>query len=131
MVDLQMEMTMPNVCMDTIMAIIAKDVGLSGSILKVVNSPFFGLRNKITSIKQALSLLGIANVTNIVNSLSIRSSLTDSAIIEMTYFWDNAIDVAMVCAAISRLTGVSSPDEAYTEHYPPPVDYGIVFKVLA
>lgn len=114
MVDLQMEMAMPDVCMDTIMAIIAKDVGLSGSILKVVNSPFFGLRNKITSIKQALSLLGTSNITNIVNSLSIRSCLTDSVIIEMTHFWDNAIDVAMACAAIARLTGVSSADEAYT-----------------
>ena len=114
MVDLHMEMAMPDICMDTIMLIIAKDVGLSGSILKVVNSPFFGLRNRITSIQQALSLLGITNITNIVNSLSIRSSLTDRSIIEMTHFWDNAIDVAMACAAISRLTGVSLADEAYT-----------------
>jgi HD-like signal output (HDOD) protein len=68
-VDLQMEMAMPDVWMDTIMTIIAKDVGLSGCILKVLNSPFFGLRNKITSIQQAFSLLGITKVTNIVNSL--------------------------------------------------------------
>lgn len=114
MVDLQMEMAKPDVSMDTITAIITKDVGLAGCILKVVNSPYFGLRNKITSIKQALSLLGIANITNIVNSLSIRSSLTDISIIELTQFWDNAVDVAMVCAAISRFTGVSSADEAYT-----------------
>lgn len=114
MVDLQMEMFMPEVSMDAISAIITRDVGLSGSVLKVVNSPFFGLPNKISSIHQALSLLGIANVTNIVNSLSIRSSLSDSAIVEMTQFWDNAVDVAMACAAISRLTGVSSADEAYT-----------------
>jgi HD-like signal output (HDOD) protein len=114
MVDLQMEMLMPDVSMDAIIDIIAKDVGLSGCVLKVVNSPFFGLRNKITSIHQALSLLGFANVTNIVNSLSIRSSLSDSSIVDMTQFWDNSIDVALACAAISRLTGVSPADEAYS-----------------
>lgn len=114
MVDLHMELMMPNVCIDTITNIITKDAGISGSILKIVNSPFFGLRTRITSIKQALSLLGISNIINIVNSLSIRDSLTDNSIIEMTRFWDNSIDVAMAAASISRLTGISSPDEAYT-----------------
>lgn len=114
MVDLHMELVMPDVCIDAIADIITKDAGISGSILKVVNSPFFGLRNQITSIKQALSLLGINNIVNIVNSLSIRDSLSDNSIIEMTRFWDNSIDVAMAAATISRLIGISSPDEAYT-----------------
>jgi HD-like signal output (HDOD) protein len=114
MVDLHMEMAMADACMDAIADIISKDVGISGCILKVVNSPFFKRRNQITSIKQALSLLGIENVANIVNSLSIRDSFSDAAIIEMTRFWDNAMDVAMTCAAISRTIGIATPDEAYT-----------------
>jgi len=114
MVDLQFEMAMPEVDIIRIAEIITKDVGISGSVLKVVNSPFFRLRNQITSITQALNLLGVDNAVNIVNSLSIRDSLTDRSIIELTRFWDNAIDVAMASAAISRIIGISSPDEAYT-----------------
>ncbi|AEG01151.1 HDOD domain-containing protein [Methylomonas methanica] len=114
MVDLQMEMAMPEPSFATMTKIITKDVGISGSILKVINSPFFQLRNQVTSIGQALNLLGFKNVVNIVNSLSIRSSLSDNAITGLTQFWDNAQDVAMAAAAISKLTGVASPDEAYT-----------------
>ena len=114
MVDLHMEMAATEVSMEAITDIICKDVGISGCVLKVVNSPFFKRCNQISSIKQALSLLGIQNVANIVNSISIRDSFTDLTIVEMTRFWDNAMDVAMTCAAISRSIGIASPDEAYT-----------------
>ncbi len=114
MVDLHMEMAMADVNLDSIAGIISKDVGVSGCVLKVVNSPFFRLRSQITSISQALNLLGIANIVNLVNSISIRSSLSDNSIMELTQFWDNSVDVAMAAAAISRLTGITSPDEAYS-----------------
>ena len=114
MVDLQLEMTMSGVSIERIAAIICKDAGISGSVLKVVNSPFFGLTKRITSIKQALSLLGINNIINIVNSVSISNSLSQTNFVEMTHFWDNAVDVAMAAATISRRTGLGSVDESYT-----------------
>ncbi len=114
MVDLQFEMVMPEINIGAIAKIITRDAGLSGCVLKVVNSPFFKLRSQITSISQALNLLGVNNAVNIVNSLSIRNSLSDHAIAGLTQFWDNAIDVAMASAAISRSLGIQSPDEAYT-----------------
>lgn len=114
MVDLHMEMAMPEPSFAEIAKIITRDVGLSGGILKVINSPFFQLRNQVTSIGQALNLLGMTNIINIVNSLSIRNALSDNTIRELTRFWDNAQDVAMAAAAISKLTGVAAPDEAYS-----------------
>ncbi len=53
MVDLQMEQASPNCDIKHIAKLISKDVGLSGSILKTVNSSFYGLSNKISSIEQA------------------------------------------------------------------------------
>lgn len=114
MVDLHMELAMPDPGFSDIAKIITKDVGISGAILKVVNSPYFQLRSQVTTINQALNLLGLRNIANIVSSLSIRSALTDHSIKELTCFWDNAMDVAMASAALSRLTGIGSPDEAYT-----------------
>lgn len=114
MVDLQMEMAHPHCSLTKISTIITKDIGISGSVLKVVNSPFFGLRNKITSIQQALNLLGIKNVVNIVNALSLRNSLSYQSLIDMTKIWDSAMDIAMASAAIAKRIGIASPDEAYT-----------------
>lgn len=72
LVDLQMEQVMPDPDMRQIARLISQDVGLSRTMLKFVNSRFFGLTNKITSIEQAVSLLGLNSVINILNGLSIK-----------------------------------------------------------
>ena len=114
MVDLQMEQCMPDCDINRIAELISHDVGLSGSILKTVNSSFFGLKNKITSILQACNLLGVNSVVNIVNALSIRGELSDENIVSLNRFWDSAMDVAMVCTLIAKQIGAQSADEAYT-----------------
>ncbi len=114
MVDLQMEQLSPDCSIIGISQLISRDVGLSGSILKVVNSSLFGLTNKITSIQQACNLLGIKSVVNIVNALSIRGELSDENILALNRFWDSAMDVALACTTIAKHIGYHSPDEAYT-----------------
>ena len=56
------ELGNPDCEMDDLAAIIASDVSLSYRILKYINSAFFGLKNKIKSIQQAVSLLGLNEV---------------------------------------------------------------------
>ncbi|WP_369601111.1 HDOD domain-containing protein [Hahella sp. SMD15-11] len=114
LVDLQMEQVMPDPDLDRIASLISQDVGLSGTILKFVNSPLFGLSNKITSIQQAVSLLGINSVINIVNGLAIKGEMSDETIVALTRFWDTATDIANIALNIARKIGYHSPDEAYT-----------------
>ena len=113
MVDLQMEQLMPDPDPKVIAKLISQDPGLSGSLLKVVNSPFFGLANRISSIQQAVSLLGVGRVVNIVNAQSIRGELTDENIVNLNRFWDSAQDVAMTCMTLAKRIGCVEPDEAY------------------
>jgi len=114
MVDLQMEQVMPNPDLRAIAKLISQDPGLSGTLLKVVNSPFFGLANRIASIQQAVNLLGCNTVINLINAQSIRGELTDEAIVTLNRFWDTAQDVAMTCLTLAKRIGYHSPDEAYT-----------------
>lgn len=113
LVDLQMEQAMPSQDNSQIARLIRQDVSLSGMMLKFVNSPFYGLTNKITSIEQALDLLGPATVVNIVNGLSIKGEMSDEAIIRLTRFWDTATDIAMASATIAKQIGARNPDESY------------------
>ncbi len=114
MVDLQMEQASEDFSINRIAELISQDIGLAGSILKTVNSPFFGLKNKITAIQQAINLLGTTSVVNIVNALSIRSSLSDDDIVSLGRFWDSAMDIAMACTAVAKQINFAAPDEAYT-----------------
>jgi c-di-GMP phosphodiesterase len=43
-------------------SLISADVGLSYRLLKYINSAYFGLRGRVSSIQQATALLGIANL---------------------------------------------------------------------
>ena len=113
LVDLQMEQAMPDPDLSQVAKLIRQDVSLSGMILKFVNSPFLNLTNKITSVEQAVSLLGPDTVINIINGLSIKGEMTDDAITEMTRFWDTATDIAQVSATIAKQIGTKNADEAY------------------
>lgn len=53
--------------------IIAKDVGLTYSILKLVNSAYFSPRSRISSIRQALSFLGVKQLKEWVYLLGFQS----------------------------------------------------------
>ena len=114
MVDLQMEQIMPSPDLKAIAKLISQDPGLSGALLKVVNSPFFGLTNRIASIQQAVNLLGCNTVINLINAQSIRGELTDEAIVTLNRFWDTAQDVAMTCLSLAKRIGYQAADEAYT-----------------
>ena len=114
MVDLQMEQVMPDPDINRIADLISQDVGLAGTVLKVVNSPFYGLSNKITSIQQAVGILGMNSVVNIVNGISIKSSMNDERIKALTRFWDTAMDIAMTSATLAKNVGYNYPDNAYT-----------------
>ena len=56
------ELGNPECEMEELAAIIASDVSLSYRILKYMNSASMGMRNKIKSIQQAVSLLGLKDV---------------------------------------------------------------------
>jgi len=52
----------PSVQLHRVEQMISRDVGLSFRLLRYINSAFFGLRFEISSIGQALALLGVENL---------------------------------------------------------------------
>jgi HD-like signal output (HDOD) protein/CheY-like chemotaxis protein len=65
-VELVEELKSDDASIETIGAIISKDIGLTAKILKMVNSSFFGLRQQITNPTKAVSMLGLDLVKAIV-----------------------------------------------------------------
>ncbi len=60
--------------LDEIAAIIQRDVTLTFSLLKLVNSAYFALRNPARSVKQALVVLGVGQLKQWVYLLSFKNS---------------------------------------------------------
>src|ERR1700712_730302 len=113
MVDLQFEQYMPDPDLGVIARLIAQDPGLSGALLKLVNSPHYGLANKIASIQRAVNLLGSRSIINLINAQSIKGEMSDETIVTLNRFWDTAQDVANTCLTLAKRIGSQAVDEAY------------------
>ena len=95
--------------------LIASDPGTSAAVLKTVNSPFYGLRREISSIKQAVMLLGMDPVKNLVRGLQLRATTTaQKSKVDLGIFWDTSQDVANIAAAVSKQLQLNLADECYT-----------------
>lgn len=92
--------------------ILKADVSLYANVLATINTPFFGMRERVTSMERAVGLLGINRVFSIVRMASLRSSL--DTIGRMDTFWDTATEVATICGHVSRHLKFLSRDDAYT-----------------
>jgi len=92
--------------------VLKQDIALFSSVLATVNTPYFGLTRKITSIEHAVSLLGINRVFTIVRLAALRNSLSTLGPLER--FWDTGSDVAQICAVLARRFPEVNPDDAYT-----------------
>jgi len=66
----------PGVQLDGLERIIARNVGLSYRLLRYINSAFFGMRQHVRSLRQALALLGVENL-KLWASLSVFASIDD------------------------------------------------------
>lgn len=113
MVDLQIEQYMPDPDLTEIARLISQDPGMAGALLKLINSSYFGLSNRISSIQRAVNLLGSRSVINLINALSIKSEMNDDAIVTLNRFWDTAQDVAVTCLTLAKRIGSQAVDEAY------------------
>lgn len=92
--------------------IISQDVTLAASVLKTINSPLYGLRSKVTSIKQATIMLGFRTVSNLVTGISIRQA-TSGTRLKLERFWDTATDVAIMSSRLSKSLLLGDSEQAY------------------
>jgi len=103
----------PDVDFAKLVKLISGDVSLAASVLKTANSPFFALRNKVGTIQQALTVLGLKNLMQIVTGSALHNSLEGDKV-TMERYWDRSNFTAVVAFHMAaRLPGVSRED-AYT-----------------
>lgn len=87
----------PNSSVRDINNVMGKDQALVAKILKLVNSAFYAIPTRVSSISQAIAILGFKTVKSIVISASIIG-MFDSDNDDFSYqeFWINSLGVATI-----------------------------------
>lgn len=95
---------------------IAQDLGLSAKILKVANSSFYSFPQQITSVHQAVSLLGINAVQNLALSFSFLSmgNRQEGRLFNFDLFWERSLVAATAARLIAGLVPRCDADQMFT-----------------
>jgi HD-like signal output (HDOD) protein len=82
---------------------IQSDPALTSNTLHLANSPFFGMRGSINSIKDAITVLGLRSVRSLAlaSSFSAVLPVSQSAIYDIRNFWRNAYETAGAARALA------------------------------
>jgi putative nucleotidyltransferase with HDIG domain len=97
--------------------IISNDIAMSSKILQLVNSAFFGLRQRVTSPEKATLLLGLDIVKSLVLSLEIFTKFKISKVFlpVVTHLWRHSLNTAKLAKRITEKENCSREmmDEAF------------------
>lgn len=84
---LRSEMALSDPDMRKVSRMVSADVAMSVAVLRTVNSPFYALNRKVESIDQAVSMIGMKQVSLLVTSTLIRQSMEGRGL-NLVRFWD-------------------------------------------
>jgi putative nucleotidyltransferase with HDIG domain len=90
--------------LEKIGAIIEQDMGMSATILKVVNSAFFGLPRHIEKPAQAVGLLGLDVIKSLVLSCQVFSYFDTKGIkgISFNLLWEHSVNTACLAKTVAE-----------------------------
>lgn len=105
----------PSATHDELAHIASTDPVLTAELLRVVNSPFFGLGRNIQSIPRAITVLGQRTLRNLALCVSVRDTLSDDRLpgLDTQAFWEDAIRRAVAARSMASRAKLD-PDECFT-----------------
>ena len=98
--------------------IISVDPVLMGKVLRLINSAYYGLPQRVTSIVRAIIMLGINTVKNMLLSTAIMSNLGNRKnfnALEMIEFWKHSLAVGVTSKLIAKRHRL--PPEVQEEYF--------------
>ncbi len=87
-------------------SVIEQDPALAAKILRVANSPYYGIPGEVGNLERAVALLGMARVRNIALSVSVMADFTGSyggKAFNWTRFWEHSAGCALIAETMVRL----------------------------
>lgn len=89
--------------------VISLDPVLTGQVLKLINSAYYSLPSRVTSLTRAIIMLGLNTVKNLVLATSILASFRSSQFggsFSIDAYWAHCLCVGTTSKAIAKMCGV-------------------------
>ena len=116
MLDLIKAINDANVELNTLSAIISRDPSMSVNILKVANSAFYGIPNKVTTIEHAVRMLGLREVASLCLAFGSVHALKPSSklpTLDLTAFWRHSVAVGVFAKLLGKELNIGFVNNVY------------------
>jgi len=106
----------PKSNMAQIATIITRDQSIAARVVRLVNSAFYGIGTKISSIQQAIMLLGLNTVKNLVIGVSVVKLFEgpqSATIFDRQKFWLHTFGCAVGARLIAKKMNLDEPEDFF------------------
>ena len=106
-----------NASIKAIVELVRADTALASELLRVVNSPIYGFPGRISSIQNAVTLLGLETVKSFALTVSMKGFLHTALRLDLLRrIWRHSLACGLVCEELSAVCSTSQgrDDRAYT-----------------
>ncbi|NOZ83357.1 MAG: HDOD domain-containing protein [Epsilonproteobacteria bacterium] len=96
-----------NISLNKVTEFISRDQALSARVLKIINSPVYGFPGRISSISQAVMLIGIGALKGMLLGISMFDMMHKT----MMGLWEHSIGTAVAAKAIATKVGMKEIED--------------------
>ena len=89
---------------------IETDAGLAAKLLSLVNSPYYGLTGTVTSLNQAVMIIGMRQVRNVALAVGALRSIPGIPAAIVDAFLNRSMTTAKTARSLATKAGLTSPE---------------------
>ena len=98
--------------------VLATDQALTAKLIKISNSAYYGFARQVSTVRDAVTLLGFRQVREVAVATSLMSVFKDQddryTAFDLDLFWGHSVAVAVTSEAVAKRTKAAKPQDAFT-----------------
>ena len=109
-------LSQPDTPLEEIEALVGKDQALVTKLIQVGNSALYSGMNKVTTLRQVLTRLGLKTIRNLILAASTRSYFMNNRKgmrVWGQFLWQHAVESGLAARRIAEAVGYPDPEEAF------------------
>ncbi|MCP1672988.1 HD-like signal output (HDOD) protein [Natronocella acetinitrilica] len=95
--------------------VVAQDPALTGRLLSVVNTAYYGFPSRITNIPMAVTILGARGLRDLLLTVSVSSALRhlDTDVLDLEGYWHHSIRCGLMARGLGNHIGYRDPESLF------------------
>lgn len=123
----------PKSAIEDVADIISQDPNISARILKIVNSSFFGFATEIESIQRAISIMGLAQLHDLVLAISSTKAFRgiNNNLVNMKGFWLHSVYCAAIAKSLARKCNIVDSERLFVSGILHDIGHLVIYTKLS